>query len=59
MTNNLTALPNDFTVEAATGFGLRALRALVSGFDGKITAANDRDGSTTFLVTVPMAALLK
>jgi two-component sensor histidine kinase len=59
VTNNGTALPNDFTVEAATGFGLRALRALVSGFDGKITAANDRDGSATFLVTVPMAALLK
>ena len=59
VTSNGTALPDDFSLEAATGFGLRALRALVSGFEGKITAANDEHGFARFLVAIPMTVLQK
>jgi two-component sensor histidine kinase len=58
VTNNGKSLPDSFSVETDMGFGLRALRALVSGFEGKMTAGNSQEGSASFLVTVPMAALL-
>jgi two-component sensor histidine kinase len=57
--NDGQRLPDGFDVETADGFGLRAVRAMISGYGGKIIAESLDGGGALFAVAVPMSALLK
>jgi two-component sensor histidine kinase len=59
VSNGGAKLAEGFDVEEAQGFGLRAVRAMVSGFDGKIIAENLEHGGALFAVAVPMSVLLR
>jgi two-component sensor histidine kinase len=57
--NDGTQLPDDFDVETTDGFGLRAVRAMLSGYGGKIHARSRDDGGAVFTVSLPMGILLQ
>lgn len=59
VSNDGARLPDRFDVESSDGFGLRAVRAIISGYGGKIIAESLEDGGALFAVAVPMSALLK
>ncbi|MFN4141253.1 sensor histidine kinase [Aestuariivirga sp.] len=52
-------LPEGFSLEEAKGFGLRAVRSMLSGLGGHITAKNLVKEGTAFTVSIPVAALQK
>jgi two-component sensor histidine kinase len=49
-------LPEDFAIQASSGFGLRALQAMVSAFQGNISGEN-RPTGVLFTVAVPVNEL--
>jgi two-component sensor histidine kinase len=57
--NDGTQLPDDFDVETTDGFGLRAVRAMLSGYGGKIHVRGRDGGGAVFTVTLPMSNLLQ
>ncbi len=50
-------LPEGFAIEDAQGFGLRAVRSMLSALNGTIVARNLPGGGTAFSVEIPSAAL--
>ena len=52
-------LPEGFSLEDTQGFGLRAVRSMVSGLGGRISARNLVDKGTLFTVELPSTALQK
>lgn len=52
-------LPEGFSLEDTQGFGLRAVRSMVSGIGGRISARNLAESGTLFVVELPSAALQK
>ena len=52
-------LPEGFTLEETQGFGLRAVRSMLSALGGKISARNLPGDGTAFTVEIPSASLQK
>lgn len=52
-------LPEGFSLEDTKGFGLRAVRSMVSGMGGRLSARNVMDAGTVFIVELPSSALQK
>lgn len=53
------ALSEGFTIEETQGFGLRAVRSMLSGFGGRMTARNLPRNGTVFTVEIPSASLTR
>ena len=53
------SLPDGFAIEDTQGFGLRAVRSMLSALEGRMTARNLPAGGTAFTVEIPCAALRK
>jgi len=56
--NEKGTLPTDFAPAESSGFGLRAVNAMVTGFGGTLAAAGRPQGGAVFTVTVPLAELV-
>jgi two-component sensor histidine kinase len=59
VSNDGASLPDGFDVESAVGFGLRAVRVMLTGYNGKIAARGLDRGGALFAVSIPMSALLR
>jgi two-component sensor histidine kinase len=59
VSNDGPPLPDGFDVESAVGFGLRAVRVMISGYSGRIAAKSLDGGGALFAVAIPMSALLR
>jgi two-component system response regulator len=59
VSNDGARLPDQFDIGTTDGFGLRAIRAMLSGYGGKIHARGCDDGGAVFTVTLPMDILLR
>ena len=57
--NDGRPLPEDFRIGASRSFGLRAVNAMVKGFNGTLAAANLPDGRVQFAITMPQAELTR
>ncbi|MFO1091527.1 MAG: histidine kinase dimerization/phosphoacceptor domain -containing protein [Hyphomicrobiales bacterium] len=58
VTNSGGALPEGFDPESTTGFGLRAVRAMLTALaNSRLTAGNLEGGGVAFTVIVPMRVL--
>lgn len=59
VSNDGAGLPEGLDVQSTEGFGLRAVRAMVSGLGGKVIAESLSGGGALFAVAIPMSTLLK
>lgn len=57
--NRSGELPTGFTIGEGGGFGLRAVKAMVKGFNGEVTANNISDGGVQFSIMIPLSELLR
>ena len=51
------ALPEGFNLEETQGFGLKAVRSMLSSLDGQMTATNRPGAGAVFTVAVPLVRL--
>ena len=57
--NNSGELPADFAIGESGGFGLRAVKAMVTGFNGEVTARNLPQGGVQFSIRIPLTELAR